>query len=271
MAQIHYLSGLSRSGNTLLSALLNQNPKIYSSPISPMADLLYSLEIECAINESFIRTPNHYGIGNVLKQLLNNYYSNINKEIIFDREKTWTTPNNLERIKRFINPNPKIIFTVRNTLDILASFVIQSKKHPFLENAMEREKYLPSYYLSKTDAICEYIMQSEYLMTKPLLGLYNGLKPENRKYVHFINYNNLINNSKETMMKLYLFLELEYFDHSFNNIKSLEVCNEAAVNLPQTLHEVHPTLKRYAPSVEEVLSKYIIDKYKNVDFWMDLI
>jgi len=271
MKTIHYLSGLPRSGNTLLSALLNQNPKIYSSPISPLNQLLYTIETECASNEAFIRSPNLIGINNVLKNVLQNYYSDKKQNIIFDREKCWTTPNNLNRILTFLDSNPKILFTVRNTLDILKSFVLQSNNHSFLENQIKEKDYLPGNYLLKNDAICDYIMQSEIIMLKPLLGLYNALKLENKKYVHFINYDTLIASPNETMKKMYTFLELDYFDHDFNNITTLEVNDEITLNLPQTLHKVYPTLKHYSPPIEEVLSPYIIEKYKNVDLWKNLI
>ena len=102
MKTIHYLSGLPRSGNTVLSALLNQNPKLYSSPISPISQLMYTTEFECFTNEGFNRSPNYEGINSVLKNMLSNYYSGIEQDIIFDREKNWTTPNNLE-----VNPLSK--------------------------------------------------------------------------------------------------------------------------------------------------------------------
>ena len=271
MKTIHYLSGLPRSGNTVLSALLNQNPQIYSSSLSPLNQLLYTVETNCASNEAFIRSPNLIGINNVLKNMLQNYYSDKKQNIIFDREKCWTTPNNLNRILTFVDSNPKILFTVRNTLDILKSFVLQSNNHPFLENQMKEKDYLPGNYLLKNDAICDFIMQSDAIMLKPLLGLYNALKLENKKYVHFINYDDLITSPKETMKKIYAFLNLNYFDHNFSNITTSEVNDETRLNLPQTLHKVYPILKSYSPPVEEVLSSYVIDKYKNVDLWKKLI
>jgi len=271
MKKIHYLSGLPRSGNTVLSALLNQNPNVYSSPISPMSDVLYKMEIEYSLNEGFIRTPNTVGINNVLKNVIPNYYAHIEKDVIFDREKNWITPNNFNRLKKFVNPNPKVIFTVRNTLDILKSFILQSNNHGFLEEGMHFNDYLPSYYLEKNDAICDYIMQSDVLIGKSLVALYNGLTPENRKFVHYIEYDDLVENPETTMKKLYYFLELDYFSHDFNNMMAFELSNESAVNLPQTLHQVHPILKHYSPPVEEVLSPYIIQKYKNADIWRKML
>jgi sulfotransferase len=271
MKTIHYLSGLPRSGNTVLSALLNQNPILYSSPLSPLSHMMYTAEINCVQSGPFIRTPNYVGLGNVLKNMPQNYYNHIEQNIIFDRDKTWTTPNNLNRLINLVNPNPKIIFTVRNTLDILKSFLLQNNNNNFfLETKMEFEDYYPRYYLEKNDAICDYVLTTTQMKTA-FLALYTALRPENRKYVHFVEYDNLINNPKDTMQNLYKFLEIDYFNHDFYNIKAIEINNESAVNAPQTLHEIQPVLKFYSPNVDKVLSEYIIQKYKNADLWKKLI
>ena len=43
--KMFFLSGLPRTGNTLLSAILNQNPDIYCTPISNFAGGLHFLEM----------------------------------------------------------------------------------------------------------------------------------------------------------------------------------------------------------------------------------
>jgi len=44
MKTLFFLSGLPRSGSTLLGSLLNQHPEIYATPTSPLADLLCLLD-----------------------------------------------------------------------------------------------------------------------------------------------------------------------------------------------------------------------------------
>ena len=51
MKSIYFLGGLPRSGNTLLSALLNQNPDIYVSPLSPLLNNLLTIEKNLNFNE----------------------------------------------------------------------------------------------------------------------------------------------------------------------------------------------------------------------------
>ena len=42
--QYYFLSGIPRSGNTLLSSILNQNKKIASTPNSLISEILYNFD-----------------------------------------------------------------------------------------------------------------------------------------------------------------------------------------------------------------------------------
>jgi len=89
----HFLSGLPRSGNTLLSSLLNQNPIIYSSPISPVAGYMWNWYDESHGKEQIHRNiENSLRSENVLKNFLNNFYADVNTPIVIDREKLWGIP-----------------------------------------------------------------------------------------------------------------------------------------------------------------------------------
>ena len=54
MKNLLFLSGLPRSGSTLLGSILSQHPEIYVTPTSPLSDLL------CLIDESFSRLDIQY-------------------------------------------------------------------------------------------------------------------------------------------------------------------------------------------------------------------
>ena len=44
MKTFHFLSGLPRSGSTLITSLLNQNPQIHASTNSPVLDTIHYTE-----------------------------------------------------------------------------------------------------------------------------------------------------------------------------------------------------------------------------------
>ena len=120
----HFLAGMPRSGNTLLSTLLNQNPLIYSSPLSPLTAFLWDMSSNLQGREHLMRSDsNKKRTENFLSSFTDNFYRDVDKPVIIEREKTWGTPANLEIIKKYITPTPKIIFTVRDILEILASYI----------------------------------------------------------------------------------------------------------------------------------------------------
>jgi sulfotransferase len=139
----YFLSGLFRSGNTVLSAILNQNPDVYSSPLSPISGYMWTLHNNMENSENDKRSKDKTGQETVMKNLLSNYYSNIDKPIIIDREKQWPLPANFYLLKKYIDPNPKIIFTVRPMLEILLSLINILGKD--LETAMEKENLKKKY------------------------------------------------------------------------------------------------------------------------------
>ena len=64
-----FLSGMYRSGNTLLSSILNQNPEIYSSPLSPLCEHAWNSYCTFLNNENDIRIKNKEYEGRIIKCL----------------------------------------------------------------------------------------------------------------------------------------------------------------------------------------------------------
>lgn len=262
---MYFLSGLPRSGNTLLSALLNQNPEIYCSPLSTLSTIMYQMQTNLTENATCIRNEENYkrtceSITNYPKI----FYKDVNKPIIIDRDKYWGTPGNLFLIKEFITPTPKIIFTVRDILEILASFVKLDFEN-ILTKAKNANLYM-SEYRSSLDLVCEYLMLPNASIDKSLLSLSSAFKPENKGMFHIVDYNDLVNNPEETMKNIYTFLEIDHFKHDFLNIKKQEVDNDLALGYSENTHNVFPVLKNPLIS-KDILSNYIKQKYSNLEFW----
>jgi sulfotransferase len=113
----HFLAGLPRSGNTLLSAILNQNPNIYSTPLSPMPSLMWDYVNSCSNTEQINRNEeNETRAKELLSSFFDTFYKSIDKPVVIDREKDWGTPANLDLIKRFVSVTWIRIFKVRTRL-----------------------------------------------------------------------------------------------------------------------------------------------------------
>lgn len=261
----HFLAGLPRSGNTLLSALLNQNTNIYSTSISPVSGLMWNFEQEAYKMEHLGRNiENKIKVNEFLSSFMDNYYKKIEKPIIIDREKSWGTPANLEIIKKYITTTPKIIFTVRDVLEILASFIRLDFNSLKIEY-FNQQHYMSNYRFEK-DLAAEYIMKLDGEMDKTLLSLASAFYPENKGIFHIVEYDDLVFNPDETMAKIYNFLEIPYYKHNFNKIEKIEIDNDEVIGFPKNLHDVKKSLCQSSTDIS-ILSDYIKHKYSNMEFW----
>ena len=108
---IYFLSGLPRSGSTLLGSILNQNPEVYVSPTSPLLDLL------CLQNEALNRVTQQYTFdvenqsASIYTALPKAYYDSIKKPHIIDKHRAWA--RNVMPAKLHISENPRVICTNR--------------------------------------------------------------------------------------------------------------------------------------------------------------
>ena len=263
MKQYYFLAGFPRSGNTLLSSILNQNPEIYSSPLSPINSVMWNFEQTNDINEH-IKINSKSNLDKILKNIMNNYYEDINEPIIIDREKMWATSGNINLIKKYITKDPKIIFTVRPILEILTSFINILPEHSYIDIEMEQKGWWYKDYLSKNDNRCDYLMRPFGQIDQALLSINEILKHENKNIIYLVKYDDIVYNPEKTFKNIYDFLNIPYYAHNFNNIKKVENYNDAILGMPDNLHNVRPKLNKISKDPKEILSDYIINKYKNI-------
>lgn len=263
----HFLAGLPRSGNTLLSALLNQNPNIYSTPISPLAENMWEFYAALGSKEQTNRNiENKIKSEIFLSSFLDNFYKEIKKPVVIDREKMWGTPYNLNIIKKYITPTPKIIFTVRDILEIIASFVKMDAQ--YLNDECYNAGYYITNYRSPKDLVCEHLMALNGDIDKSLLSLASAFYPENKGMFHIVEYNDLVFNPDKTMAKIYDFLKMPHYEHNFNKIEKIEIDDDEAARLPKDLHKIRKSLSQSSTDIN-ILSDYIKHKYSNMEFWRE--
>ena len=199
-----------------------------------------------------------------LSSFINNFYKDISKPIVIDREKMWGTPGNLALIKKYITPTPKIIFTVRDILDIIASFVRMDADYLKRDAANNQSFYFN--YRSEKDCVAEYLMAPNGELNRTLLSVATAFLPENKDIFHIVEYNDLVLKPEETMSNIYKFLELPEYEHNFKKIEKVEVDDDEAAGLPKNLHEIRKSISKSTTNTD-ILSDYIKHKYANMEFW----
>jgi len=258
MEKIYFLSGMQRSGSTLLACLLNQHPDIHATATSPLLDVLHSAESkleEClgqyTFNYDLIRKR-------LAASIIESFHKDIQKPIIIDKHRGW--PASIQQISDTYKV-PKIICTNRSVPEIITSFIQLIKNNNTLNNLIDKDLRSRGVPISINN-------RSEYLFTDFISSPRNAIMEGIEKYrdcIHIVEYNNLVSNPQETMNKIYEFLEIDSFDHNFDSIEN--TCKEEKDDAwgIENLHIIRSQLKKISTPPEEVLGKELTEYYRQFD------
>lgn len=255
MKTLFFLSGLPRSGSTLLGSLLNQHPEIYTTPTSPLADLL------CLIDTNFNHLDIQYTYDrqsieyNTYNSLITNFYNHIPKKYIIDKHRGW--PKNLYPIKKFYKDNPKVIATYRPVPEVLSSFISLIEKTGQFDNFVDNKLREDNVPITNSNR-AEYLWR--FYVSDPYESLVTGLR-NYREHIHLVDYDDLTKNPEGELEKIYNFLEIEPHTHNFSNI--INTCGEQKDKEwgLEELHNIRPELKKISRSSEEVIGEENVNLY----------
>jgi sulfotransferase len=266
------MAGLPRSGSTLISSILNQNPDIYSSANSPMCGMMFNLERSILASEQYNAYPKPQVMSDTIMGVINGYYSDVKKPIVIDKSREWAIQEHFGVLLRSLPYEPKVILPVRNVTDILASFINLVKENPgttsFIDQEIQARQEF-NFYRPIDDIRCDHLMRPKGLIDNALYGVAYALLEENRKYFHLVEYEDLISNTKNTIDGIYEFLGIDKFDHDFSNINNSVKEDDRVYGL-KGMHEVRSSVSRRGINKEDVLSPYVLNKYSNMEFWREL-
>lgn len=263
MKTFHFLSGLPRSGSTLITSLLNQNPQIHASTNSPVLDTIhYTEEYLLKNSEQYRAHPKPDCAHKVISSIPHNYYYNISESIIVDKSRGWV--NQLEHINDYITKSPKIICPVRNIHDIIASFlqlIERSDDNNFIDDNLKSNNIEIN-----NDNRSDYLMCSQGIIGLSYIALSEAYRKGWDKHILIVEYEDLVNNSQVEMNRIYDFLDLPHYTHNFDNVET-EFEEKDIVYGLKDMHKVRTKVKKIYRNNEMYLSNDIINKYKQMEFW----
>ena len=254
--------GLPRSGSTLLTALLNQNPQIHAGTLSPVFEVMYYTNDRLQ-GEQAQAFPKPEVFRRMVSNVITEYYSDRDEEVIVDKCRAW--PAHIDLIKQYITPDPKIICTVRHPLDILASFITLFHKDGglnFIDKAMLKQGMFIT-----DDARCHFMMNPGGIVWESMNALATAFRQNQTQYIHFIQYDDLVSDPKRVMQGIHSYLRLKPFEYDFENIVQKDREKDKEVYGLPTMHEVRQKVEKKSKHYSEVLSEEVINKYKDLDFW----
>lgn len=253
--KIFFLVGMPRSGNTIFASLMNQNPNIAVTANSMTLEIMKVIFL-IKEDSGFKNYPDHKSLDNVLDNVYNSYYKDWKQKYIIDRGPV-STSGNMMLMKKHLGQPLKCVVLLRNFLDVIASFV----------KLYVKENYLPHLTMEQKISI---LVDAQGGLAKEAMAVQELLKEENKHMACFVKYDDLINNPKTEITKVYDFLKIPYFSkHDFNNLSQFEL-NGIKYNDSMYVNNLHTLrtdgIKKEDNPYYHLIPQRFIDKYKHIVF-----
>jgi sulfotransferase len=255
---MHAIAGLPRSGSTLLSAILKQNPKFVTGVTSPVYNLMMSTLEQMSAGKEFSPFFNDERRRNVLLSLFSGYYGDAGRDkIIFDTSRLWT--GKLTLLAELF-PNCRVVCCVRDVGWIIDSVERMVRKNPLQTSRVFGFRAGDSVY-SRTRSM----MDSESaLIGKSWNSLHEAWCSEEASRIILVRYESLAGAPGAVIEQLYEALGEPSFSHDFENLNFDEENYDHELGMPG-LHTVRPSvrLEKRRPCIPPDLFR----KYADMSFW----
>jgi len=269
----YFMAGLPRSGSTLLSSILNQNPRFYSGPSSPVLGAMFAVEQNFMGNELYHGYPKPDQVREIIGSIPHHFYSDVQKPVVFDKNRAWTA--RVPYIEGYIGQQAKILVPVRRIDEILTSILTMIHRNPFQEG-QPRINFVDE-QLIKTDIPindlnrCMYLLNDGGIVYESLNAIMMGFQQNVSDKMHFVDYNDLVDNPEKIMEDIYDFLGEEFYDHDFGSISNIHREDDLITYGLSDMHQVRSKVKKTSPPPASILPEEILDLYeqnkRRLEFW----
>jgi sulfotransferase len=258
MVAIHFISGLPRSGSTLLAALLRQNPRFEAGMSGPLAGLFGALLGEMSARNEYSVFIDDAKRERILHGLFDNFYAECTAELIFDTNRFWCAW--MPAIARLF-PDAKVIACVRDVPWVLDS----------IERLIQHNVFSPSAIFNYSAGGTVYTRASVVAGSGGMVGApYDALKQAcygaQRVRLLLVQYETLTTDPAKTMHAIYAFLGEPAFEHDFGHVDYDVTEFDERAGTPG-LHTVRGTVK--AEPRESLLPPDLFNRFIHDAFWRD--
>ncbi len=258
-ASIHFISGLPRSGSTLLSALLRQNPRFHAGMTGPVGSLIEAMLRNMSMgNETsiFISDAQREAL---LRAVFSTFYSHAPAgDVVFDTNRLWCTK--LPLISSLF-PHARVICCVRDMPWVLDS----------IERLIRTNKFQPSGIFNFEPGGTVYSRVDGLAAPGGMVGyawsaLREAFCGEQSDRLLLLTYETLTSQPQRALEAIYDFIGEKPFAHDFDNIEFDVAEFDRRLGTPG-LHAVGQRVE--AHQRRSVLPADLVRKYENDAFWRD--
>jgi sulfotransferase len=254
--KIHFISGLPRSGSTMLAAILKQNPRFIAGMTSPLSTLFKAIEDATAKRQETSVFVSDEQRDKLLKGLFSIYYDHEDK-VIFDTSRMWCA--RLTVLSKLF-PQAKFICCVRDVRWIMDSFERIYRKNEQKPSGIYGYDTSGTVY-SRTMSIA----QSNGVVGYAMDALREACASEQKDRILLVDYEELCKNTDHWIKEIYRFIGEKEFPHKYDRIEysAGEFDKQLAAH---GLHDVKGAVE-WRPR-ETILPPDLFNRFANDNFWL---
>jgi sulfotransferase len=232
--KIQFISGLPRSGSTMLAAILRQNTEFHAAMSGPVFGIVSAM-----LKSMSPRSENGGFISDCQRERLlhsafESFYEDLaDRNLIFDTNRAWCGHMSLLTT---LFPSARVICCVRSPAWIIDSIERRVQAAPF-----PTEKMFPSDSADSVYARAEYLLKKG-MLALPLQVLRQAWYGEYAGSLIAIRYESLTEHPAEVMQQLYVLLGQPPFPHDFENLQYDEPEFDEKLGMPG-LHQVRRSVE----------------------------
>lgn len=258
MAKLHFISGLPRSGSTLLAALLRQNPRFEAGMSGPLAGLFGALVGQMSARNEYSVFIDDARRERVLRGLFDSFYADCRAEVIFDTSRGWC--GWMPAIAKLF-PDAKVIACVRDV-----SWIIDS-----IEKLVQRNVFSPSSIFGYTSGGTVYtranaVVAADGMVGGPFDALKQACYGAQRDRLLLVQYETMTTDPARTLRAIYDFLGEPPFAHDVGHVDYDVTEFDKRAGTPG-LHTVRGTVR--AEPRETLLPPDLFNRFARDAFWRD--
>jgi len=254
-----FIAGLPRSGSTLLSAILRQNPRFHASMTGPIASLFKSLIANVSSGSEISPLVTTEQRRRLARGLFDNYYADIGAEVevVFDTSRSWTA-----HIGALVDlfPQVRVICCVRNVAWIMDSLERQFRQHQFENTSLFQSDSERSTVFSRTETLAK----PNRMVGFALAALTEALYGEHAHRLMIVDYDKLVAAPHQVLTQIYSFIDQPLFAHDFDNVVFDAPTFDAQIGL-SGLHRVY---RKVEPRPRRtLLPPDVFARFANMNVW----
>ena len=254
--KIHFISGLPRSGSTLLVAILRQNPAFRADVSLATLRVLRAVEFATSRENEvsvFLTEDQKWALRHAVFTAL---YGDSGGRTVFDKNHLWCSRMPLIAA---LFPQARVICLVRDVPWIMDSFERLYLSNPLEMAAMYGFRADTTIYTRVTR-----MAASDGVVGQSLDALREAYYGAHKGSLLLIDYKDLAVTPHVVMERIYRFIGEPQFAHDFDNVEFSSPVFDEAVGLPG-LHTVKPKVK--FQQRESILPPDLFNRFVGDAFW----